>query len=116
MTVLNAISWLFALLMLIVCCNRYIFGSIAGLPDRRTEKDSSEAHGFLTSFSALGYELNERKLRESAQTSGLWFLTISIVFPVLCITLALLELATPGCTPCKTRRQGKKLPFNAVAA
>ena len=35
---LNAISWLFAVLVLIVFCNRYIFGSIARLLDRRTEK------------------------------------------------------------------------------
>ena len=38
MTGLNAISWLFAVLVLIVFCNRYIFGSIARLLDRRTEK------------------------------------------------------------------------------
>ncbi len=73
-------------------------------------------HGLVTTFFALAYELNKRKLPEFAQTSGIWFLAMAIVFPVLYMTMTPLALATLATTSWETRGHGKKLPVKAVAA
>jgi hypothetical protein len=73
-------------------------------------------HGLVTTFFALAYELNKRKLPEFAQTSGIWFLSMAIVFPVLYMTMTPLALATLATTSWETRGHGKKLAPKAVAA
>ena len=73
-------------------------------------------HGLVTTFFALAYELNKRKLPEFAQTSGIWFLAMVVVFPVLYMTMTPLALATLATTSWETRSHGKKLPVKAVAA
>jgi N-acetylglucosaminyltransferase len=73
-------------------------------------------HGLVTTFFALAYELNKRKLPEFAQTSGIWFLAMVVVFPVLYMTMTPLALATLATTSWETRGHGKKLPAEAVAA
>ena len=73
-------------------------------------------HGLVTTFFALAYELNKRKLPEFAQTSGIWFLAMAVVFPVLYMTMTPLALATLATTSWETRGHGKKLPAKAVPA
>ncbi len=73
-------------------------------------------HGLVTTFFALAYELNKRKLPAFAQTSGIWFLSMAIVFPVLYMTMTPLALATLATTSWETRGHGKKLPVKTVAA
>jgi N-acetylglucosaminyltransferase len=73
-------------------------------------------HGLVTTFFALAYELNKRKLPEFAQTSGIWFLSMALVFPVLYMTMTPLALATLATTSWETRGHGKKLAPKAVAA
>jgi N-acetylglucosaminyltransferase len=73
-------------------------------------------HGLVTTFFALAYELNKRKLPEFAQTSGIWFLAMVVVFPVLYMTMTPLALATLATTSWETRGHGKKLPAKAVPA
>jgi N-acetylglucosaminyltransferase len=73
-------------------------------------------HGLVTTFFALAYELNKRKLPEFAQTSGIWFLAMVVVFPVLYMTMTPLALATLATTSWETRGHGRKLPAKAVPA
>jgi N-acetylglucosaminyltransferase len=73
-------------------------------------------HGLVATFFALAYEINKRKLPEFAQTSGIWFLSMAIVFPVLYMTMTPLALATLATTSWETRSHGKKPPAKAVAA
>jgi N-acetylglucosaminyltransferase len=60
-------------------------------------------HALLVTVFALAYELNKHKLPEMARTSGLWFLTMAFVFPVMYLTMTPLALATLGTTSWETR-------------
>ena len=60
-------------------------------------------HGLLVTVFALAYELNKGKLPAFAQTSGVWFLTMALVFPVMYITMTPLALATLGTSSWETR-------------
>jgi N-acetylglucosaminyltransferase len=60
-------------------------------------------HGLLVTVFALAYEINKRKLPAFAQTSGVWFLTMAFVFPVMYITMTPLALATLGTSSWETR-------------
>jgi N-acetylglucosaminyltransferase len=73
-------------------------------------------HSLVTTFFALAYELNKRNLPEFAQTSGIWFLTMAVVFPVLYMTMTPLALATLATTSWETRGHGGKMPAKAVPA
>ena len=73
-------------------------------------------HGLVTTFFALAYELNKRKLPEFAQTSGVWFIAMVVVFPVLYVTMTPLALATLATTSWETRGHGKKLATVKAAA
>jgi N-acetylglucosaminyltransferase len=65
-------------------------------------------HALLVSVFALAYELNKHKLPEMARTSGVWFLSMAFVFPVMYITMTPLALATLGTTSWETRGAVKK--------
>jgi N-acetylglucosaminyltransferase len=70
-------------------------------------------HALLVSIFALAYELNKHKLPDMARTSGVWFLTMAFVFPVMYLTMTPLALATLGTTSWETRAGGtvkKKVP------
>ncbi|WP_373503250.1 glycosyltransferase family 2 protein [Aestuariivirga sp.] len=60
-------------------------------------------HALLVTAFALPYELNKHKLPEFARTSGIWFLSMAFVFPVMYITLTPLAIATLGTTSWETR-------------
>ncbi len=60
-------------------------------------------HALLVTIFAMAYELNRHKLPQKAQTSGVWFLTMAFVFPVMYITMTPLALATLGTTSWETR-------------
>lgn len=60
-------------------------------------------HALLVTVFALAYELNKHKLPEFARTSGIWFLSMAFVFPVMYITLTPLAIATLGTTSWETR-------------
>jgi cellulose synthase/poly-beta-1,6-N-acetylglucosamine synthase-like glycosyltransferase len=60
-------------------------------------------HGLLVTVFALAYELNKAKLPAFARTSGIWFLTMAFVFPVMYITMTPLALATLGTSSWETR-------------
>jgi cellulose synthase/poly-beta-1,6-N-acetylglucosamine synthase-like glycosyltransferase len=66
-------------------------------------------HALLVSVFALAYEFNKHKLPEMARTSGVWFLTMAFVFPVMYLTMTPLALATLGTTSWETRGTVKKL-------
>jgi N-acetylglucosaminyltransferase len=70
-------------------------------------------HALLVSVFALAYELNKHKLPEMARTSGLWFLSMAFVFPVMYLTMTPLALATLGTTSWETR--GAVLPKKRLA-
>ena len=44
-------------------------------------------HALLVTIFALAYELNKAKLPDFAQISGIWFLSMAFVFPVMYITM-----------------------------
>jgi cellulose synthase/poly-beta-1,6-N-acetylglucosamine synthase-like glycosyltransferase len=71
-------------------------------------------HALLVSVFALAYEMNKHKLPEMARTSGVWFLTMAVVFPVMYITMTPLALATLGTTSWETRGGGKKLGWLGI--
>jgi cellulose synthase/poly-beta-1,6-N-acetylglucosamine synthase-like glycosyltransferase len=71
-------------------------------------------HALLVTIFALAYELNKHKLPEMARTSGVWFLSMAIVFPVMYLTMTPLALATLGTTSWETR--GAKPKKKAVQA
>ena len=73
-------------------------------------------HALLVSVFALAYELNKRKLPQMARTSGIWFLSMAFVFPVMYLTMTPLALATLGTTSWETRggvKPKKKLVVGA---
>jgi cellulose synthase/poly-beta-1,6-N-acetylglucosamine synthase-like glycosyltransferase len=72
-------------------------------------------HALLVSVFAIAYELNKHKLPEMARTSGIWFLSMAFVFPVMYITMTPLALVTLGTTSWETRGAVKKKAASAVA-
>jgi N-acetylglucosaminyltransferase len=70
-------------------------------------------HALLVTVFAIAYEFNKHKLPQQARTSGMWFMSMAFVFPVMYITLTPLALATLGTTAWETR--GKK-PAKPAAA
>jgi cellulose synthase/poly-beta-1,6-N-acetylglucosamine synthase-like glycosyltransferase len=64
-------------------------------------------HALLVTIFALAYELNKHKLPEMARTSGVWFLSMAAVFPVMYLTMTPLALATLGTTSWETRGTAK---------
>ena len=64
-------------------------------------------HALLVSVFAIAYELNKHKLPVMARTSGLWFLSMAFVFPVMYITMTPLAIATLGTTSWETRGGAK---------
>ena len=65
-------------------------------------------HGVLVSCFALAYEFKKHELPEFARTSGLWFLVMAIVFPVVYVTMTPLGLFTLGTTSWETRGGSKQ--------
>jgi hypothetical protein len=73
-------------------------------------------HALLVSVFALAYEFHKHKLPEMARTSGVWFLSMAFVFPVMYLTMTPLALATLGTTSWETRGAAvskKKVPKTA---
>ena len=66
-------------------------------------------HALLVTIFALVYEFNKQKLPEFARTSGIWFMTMAFVFPVMYITMTPLAIATLGTSSWETRGHGKKV-------
>ena len=60
-------------------------------------------HALVVTVFAVAYEFNKHNLPKFAQTSGLWFLSIVLVFPVMYLTMTPLGLATLGTTSWETR-------------
>jgi N-acetylglucosaminyltransferase len=60
-------------------------------------------HALLVSIFALAYEINKHKLPDMARTSGIWFLSMAFVFPVMYVTMTPLAIATLGTTSWETR-------------
>jgi N-acetylglucosaminyltransferase len=60
-------------------------------------------HALLVTCFAIAYEFNKHKLPHFARTSGVWFLSMAFVFPVMYITLTPLGIATLGTTSWETR-------------
>ena len=73
-------------------------------------------HALLVSIFALAYELNKHKLPQMARTSGIWFLSMAFVFPVMYLTMTPLALATLGTTSWETRGGAKPKKKVAVGA
>jgi cellulose synthase/poly-beta-1,6-N-acetylglucosamine synthase-like glycosyltransferase len=72
-------------------------------------------HALLVTIFAFAYELNKHKLPEMARTSGVWFMSMAFVFPVMYITMTPLALATLGTTSWETRgAKPKKKPAGAI--
>lgn len=69
-------------------------------------------HALVVTIFAMAYEVSKHRLPKFAQTSGLWFLTIVVVFPVMYLTMTPLGLATLGTTSWETR--GAKKPKKPV--
>ena len=65
-------------------------------------------HALLVTVFAVAYEIYKHKLPKFAQTSGIWFLAIVIVFPIMYLTMTPLGLATLGTTSWETRGSAKK--------
>jgi cellulose synthase/poly-beta-1,6-N-acetylglucosamine synthase-like glycosyltransferase len=65
-------------------------------------------HSLMVTVFALAYDINKRKLPNFARTSGIWFLAMAFVFPVMYITLTPLAIATLGASSWETRGHGKK--------
>lgn len=60
-------------------------------------------HALIVTCFAMAYDLNKHKLPDFARTSGIWFLSMAFVFPVMYITLTPLGIATLGTTSWETR-------------
>ncbi|MFN0193889.1 MAG: glycosyltransferase [Aestuariivirga sp.] len=73
-------------------------------------------HSLLVTVFALAYDMNKRKLPDFARTSGIWFLAMAFVFPVMYITLTPLAIATLGTSSWETRGHGKKPKPHLVRA
>ncbi len=69
-------------------------------------------HAILVTIFAMAYEIGKYKIPEFARTSGLWFLSMAIVFPVIYITMTPLGLFTLGTTSWETRGAAKKKQKN----
>lgn len=69
-------------------------------------------HAVIVTVFAICYELNRHTLPENAQCSGLWFLTMAAVFPVVYLTMTPLGMFTLGTTSWETR--GGKTSDNAA--
>jgi cellulose synthase/poly-beta-1,6-N-acetylglucosamine synthase-like glycosyltransferase len=65
-------------------------------------------HALLVTTFALAYEFNKKKLPAFARTSGIWFLSMAFVFPVMYITMTPLAIATLGTTSWETRGAKRK--------
>jgi len=67
-------------------------------------------HALLVTVFAVCYEFSKHKLPEFARTSGLWFLVMAAVFPVVYLTMTPLGMFTLGTTSWETRgnEQGAK--------
>lgn len=65
-------------------------------------------HALLVTIFALAYEFNKNKLPEFARASGIWFMSMAFVFPVMYITMTPLALATLGTTSWETRAAVRK--------
>lgn len=61
------------------------------------------AHALLVTVFALAYEWNKHTLPPFAQASGLWFLVMAAVFPVVYLTMTPLAMFTLGTTSWETR-------------
>jgi cellulose synthase/poly-beta-1,6-N-acetylglucosamine synthase-like glycosyltransferase len=67
-------------------------------------------HALLVTVFAAAYEVSKHKLPQMARTSGLWFLSMAFVFPVMYVTMTPLALASLGTTSWETRGgSGKKI-------
>ena len=64
-------------------------------------------HALLVTVFAICYELSKKSLPEFAQTSGLWFIAMAAVFPVVYLTMTPLGLFTLGTTSWETRGGAK---------
>jgi cellulose synthase/poly-beta-1,6-N-acetylglucosamine synthase-like glycosyltransferase len=73
-------------------------------------------HALLVSVFAIAYEFNKHKLPEMARTSGVWFLSMAFIFPVMYVTMTPLALATLGTTSWETRGAVAKKPKAASPA
>ena len=60
-------------------------------------------HGLLVTIFAICYEFSKHSLPEFAQASGLWFISMAAVFPVVYLTMTPLGLFTLGTTSWETR-------------
>ena len=60
-------------------------------------------HALLVTVFALAYEWNKHTLPPFARTSGLWFLVMAAVFPVVYLTMTPLAMFTLGTTSWETR-------------
>jgi len=69
-------------------------------------------HALLVTCFAMAYEFSKHRLPEFARTSGIWFLSMAFVFPVMYITMTPLAVATLGTTAWETR--GAKPAAKAV--
>ena len=64
-------------------------------------------HALLVTIFAVCYEWSKKSLPEFAQTSGLWFIAMAAVFPVVYLTMTPLGLFTLGTTSWETRGGAK---------
>ncbi len=65
-------------------------------------------HALLASCFGVAYELNKHKVPEMARTSGIWFMAMALIFPIVYLTMNPLALATLGTTSWETRGAKKK--------
>lgn len=65
-------------------------------------------HALLASCFGIAYELNKHKVPEMARTSGIWFMAMALIFPIVYLTMNPLALATLGTTSWETRGAKKK--------
>ncbi len=65
-------------------------------------------HALIASCFGIAYELNKHKVPEMARTSGIWFMGMALIFPIVYLTMNPLALATLGTTSWETRGAKKK--------
>ena len=73
-------------------------------------------HALLVTVFAIAFELNKHKLPEMARTSGIWFLSMAFVFPVMYLVTTPLAIMTLGTTSWETRGGAAKKPVVASKA
>ncbi|MFD0916243.1 glycosyltransferase [Pseudahrensia aquimaris] len=71
-------------------------------------------HALVVTIFAVAYELTKHRLPEFAQTSGIWFIVMAAVFPVVYLTMTPLGLFTLGTTSWETRG-GKKSDNSGIS-